>query len=699
METFNVTGGPITAGKDTTITLTAGGNGHFKQTGEKTGFGIIGIDGVELSSVSVTESDTTATLTLNGAPSKAGQLTVTMEPTVFKYQPSAQVQATVTVNAPSVSLSAEPTEITAGENVSTIKLTAEGDANFQSTDTAKYTIEAVTGLMVESVAVDGKTATLTMKGAANAAGTLKIKVAKDAFTPEAAAEATASVTVKAPTITLSAAPTELTVGENKDITLTAQGGKFKAVSGQTGFSIEGGTGAVLESVTATEGSTTATVKLSTAPTTAGQLTIKAEASAFQVQPGGPVSANVTVNDKPAPSVTLQAAPAQITAGESVSTIKLTVTGDAEFQSNDATKYTPGGVEGLTVKSVAVDGKTATLTMEGAAKSAGTLTITVTKDAFTPAAAGDATASITVAAPTVELSGTTTLEVGTDGGDIVLTAAGAKFASPAAAEKFTLSDKDLTVSKVEAGDDTATLTITGTPAKAGDVTVTVAKDAFEPAAADDVTTTVAVKGKGDGTLDTETQVEGGAPTASFATPVKDLAAAVLTEEEQRQLELGEEITITLEEKVAEGVTDPEKQAVQTAASGYTVGEYLDLTLYKTVGSAPKEQVETTNEPISVTVAVPKDLQAAGREYAVVRLHDGRATLLKDKDSEQNTVTFETDQFSVFAIVYRAASATSTTPASSVPATGDDTSLAPWVMLMAGCLLGLALTLDRKRKSAR
>lgn len=41
----------------------------------------------------------------------------------------------------------------------------------------------------------------------------------------------------------------------------------------------------------------------------------------------------------------------------------------------------------------------------------------------------------------------------------------------------------------------------------------------------------------------------------------------------------------------------------------------------------------------------------RTFAVIRVHDGKAQLLPDLDSNAETITIETDRFSIYAIVYQ------------------------------------------------
>jgi len=46
----------------------------------------------------------------------------------------------------------------------------------------------------------------------------------------------------------------------------------------------------------------------------------------------------------------------------------------------------------------------------------------------------------------------------------------------------------------------------------------------------------------------------------------------------------------------------------------------------------------------------EVQKEGREYAMVRVHNGQVTVLKDLYSDIKTLTFQTDQFSAFGLMY-------------------------------------------------
>ena len=107
-----------------------------------------------------------------------------------------------------------------------------------------------------------------------------------------------------------------------------------------------------------------------------------------------------------------------------------------------------------------------------------------------------------------------------------------------------------------------------------------------------------------------------------------------------------------------VPQNDKELVIANLSGYSVGEYLDITLWKKVGSSSEKEVTNLAKPISVTVTVPSDLRNASREFVVLRVHKGKVSVLEDLDSATNTVTFKTDRFSTYALAYRTAAALTT-----------------------------------------
>ncbi len=84
--------------------------------------------------------------------------------------------------------------------------------------------------------------------------------------------------------------------------------------------------------------------------------------------------------------------------------------------------------------------------------------------------------------------------------------------------------------------------------------------------------------------------------------------------------------------------------------------LDLSLYKYSGEKTTKFTEVDNK-IKITITIPEN-QRGKDEYSVIHIHNGVSTILKDIDTNPHTVTFETDKFSTFAMVYKDAKANET-----------------------------------------
>ena len=155
----------------------------------------------------------------------------------------------------------------------------------------------------------------------------------------------------------------------------------------------------------------------------------------------------------------------------------------------------------------------------------------------------------------------------------------------------------------------------------------------------------------GDVNTDVETEGGAPaTALPAADAKALEEEVLTEEDKAAVEKGEEVEIVLAVSGAnDTVSESDVKAAEEAAGDYTVAEYLDIELSKKIGATETDIHELKN-PITLVITVPEALRATGREFAVVRVHEGKASVLSDLDSDPNTVTFKTDRFSTYALMY-------------------------------------------------
>lgn len=218
----------------------------------------------------------------------------------------------------------------------------------------------------------------------------------------------------------------------------------------------------------------------------------------------------------------------------------------------------------------------------------------------------------------------------------------------------------------------------------------------------------------GIVDEQTSVGPGAPDITLQMTPDEMADAVLTDEDRAYLDEGIDVHIKLTvEDITDTVSASDKQAVESAANGYTVGEYIDIELLKQIGDRPWENIHETRKPIRITINIPERLLGVeGREFAIVRVHNGTAEFLTDLDDNPATITFETTEFSTYAILYRDPSRPDNPdkpdkpdnpdnpdkpdkPGNS-PQTGDNSNLNLWLAIMGMSIAGIILVFFYSRK---
>ncbi|MBQ4101101.1 MAG: leucine-rich repeat domain-containing protein [Oscillospiraceae bacterium] len=119
----------------------------------------------------------------------------------------------------------------------------------------------------------------------------------------------------------------------------------------------------------------------------------------------------------------------------------------------------------------------------------------------------------------------------------------------------------------------------------------------------------------------------------------------------------EISLSFEDKGAEA-TETEQTAIKDElADGYSIGAFLDISLSKNIAGT-EFPIEDTTAPITISFTIPEDVKTAigdkDAEYKVMRNHNGAIDIL-NATREGDTITFQTDKFSTYALVYKLTSA--------------------------------------------
>ena len=125
---------------------------------------------------------------------------------------------------------------------------------------------------------------------------------------------------------------------------------------------------------------------------------------------------------------------------------------------------------------------------------------------------------------------------------------------------------------------------------------------------------------------------------------------ITANELSEVAEGKKIEIVLEVKEAQT-----NELIETNTKGYKVGKYLNIIKNKIVNGT-NESIHELSKVMKVTIKVPEELinkdSKTKREYYIARSHNGKVDILETKYNEKtNSLTFETDKFSDYAILYK------------------------------------------------
>lgn len=168
---------------------------------------------------------------------------------------------------------------------------------------------------------------------------------------------------------------------------------------------------------------------------------------------------------------------------------------------------------------------------------------------------------------------------------------------------------------------------------------------------------------------------------------------ITANELSEVAEGKKIEIVLEVKEAQT-----NELIETNTKGYKVGKYLNITLYKSVNGT-NESIHELSKVMKVTIKVPEELinkdSKTKREYYIVRSHNGKVDILETIYNEKtNSLTFETDKFSDYAIIYKDKKELKTTVTTSInksntkqttkAKTGDNANIIGLMMLLVSSM---------------
>ena len=168
---------------------------------------------------------------------------------------------------------------------------------------------------------------------------------------------------------------------------------------------------------------------------------------------------------------------------------------------------------------------------------------------------------------------------------------------------------------------------------------------------------------------------------------------ITANELSEVAEGKKIEIVLEVKEAQA-----NELIETSTKGYKVGKYLYITLYKSVNGT-SESIHELTKKLKISIELPTELinkdKTITRTYFIARSHNGKVDILETNyDEKTNKLTFETDKFSDYAIIYKDKKELKTTVTTSInksntkqttkAKTGDNANIIGLMMLLVSSM---------------
>lgn len=92
-----------------------------------------------------------------------------------------------------------------------------------------------------------------------------------------------------------------------------------------------------------------------------------------------------------------------------------------------------------------------------------------------------------------------------------------------------------------------------------------------------------------------------------------------------------------------------EIILNGKSSVSLAQYLDISVLIKANEETLGTINLLDKSIQFTIALPKDMLKEGRDFYIVRIHDGVSTII-ETELEGNSLTFSTDKFSTYAIVY-------------------------------------------------
>lgn len=133
--------------------------------------------------------------------------------------------------------------------------------------------------------------------------------------------------------------------------------------------------------------------------------------------------------------------------------------------------------------------------------------------------------------------------------------------------------------------------------------------------------------------------------------------------------------------------PDLTAYQDAIGDTTVACFFDITAWISGSNATE-----LGKDVEITIQIPSEFLKEGRTFYLIRNHEGKIVRLNDVDSNANTITVRTSDFSGYLLTY----SDNATTTSSSPKTGDNMNVFGYMAVAFISMVGMTYCFEKREE---
>jgi hypothetical protein len=111
----------------------------------------------------------------------------------------------------------------------------------------------------------------------------------------------------------------------------------------------------------------------------------------------------------------------------------------------------------------------------------------------------------------------------------------------------------------------------------------------------------------------------------------------------------DVEVKIEKIESKQVPENEIKEIEKNINKEDIAQYFSIDLLIKLDGEEIDKIEETGEEIEFTLSIPEELIKEGREFYIIRVHNGKVEKIKST-LENEKLTFKTDKFSTYALAY-------------------------------------------------